>query len=135
MPIQPINPTGLVEPQGYVHVAVATGSKMIFLAGQVAQDADGNIVGVGDLAAQTEQALRNVATALDAAGATFADVAKTTIYVAGWRPEMTAALFEGMGRAAAELGVEPSRPVTLVGVESLAAPEILVEFDVTAVVA
>jgi enamine deaminase RidA (YjgF/YER057c/UK114 family) len=47
----------------------------------VAQDGEGNLVGAGDLAAQVEQAVMNVAAGLDAAGATFDDVAKTTIYV------------------------------------------------------
>ena len=77
MSVQLINPPGLVEPQGYTHVGVATGSRMVFLSGQVAQDAEGNVVGKGDLAAQTEQALRNVGLALAGAGATFLDVSKT----------------------------------------------------------
>ncbi len=133
MTINVINPAGLVEPQGYAHVATATGSRTVYLAGQVAQDVDGTVVGVGDLAAQTEQALVNVSIALAAASASFSDVAKTTIYVVGWKPELMGPLFEGLGRAAARLGIDPLRPTTLVGVEALATPEVLVEFDVTAV--
>ena len=56
----------------------------MFLAGQVAQDGDGQLVGPGDLAAQVEQAMLNVAAGLEAAGATFDDVAKTTLYVVDW---------------------------------------------------
>lgn len=133
MTIKVINPAGLVEPQGYAHVGFATGTRTVYLAGQIGQDADGTVVGVGDLAAQTEQALVNVSIALDAAGASFDDVAKTTIYVVGWTPEMMGPLFEGLGRVAARLEIDPVGPTTPVGVQALAAPEILVEFDVTAV--
>jgi enamine deaminase RidA (YjgF/YER057c/UK114 family) len=129
MTVTLINPDGLVEPQGYTHVAVAQGSRMIFLAGQVGQDAEGKVA--GDLAAQTEQALRNVGTALAAAGATFADVAKTTIYVVDWSPEKMGDLFAGLQRS----GVGSPGPTTLVGVAALASPDLLVEFDVTAVAA
>lgn len=133
MAIQTMNPAGLMTPQGYAQVAVATGGRTVYLAGQTAQDAEGNMVGVGDLAAQAEQAWINVATALEAAGATFADVAKTTMYVADWKPEKMEALFEGTGRVAARLGIDMNRPVTLIGVETLFSPDILVELDVTAV--
>ena len=133
MAIQTMNPDGLMTPQGFAHVAVAAGGRTVYLAGQTAQDAEGNMIGVGDLAAQTEQAWINVATGLEAAGATFADVAKITMYVVGWRPEMMEALLEGTGRVAARLGLDMDRPVTLIGVQTLFAPDILIELDVTAV--
>jgi enamine deaminase RidA (YjgF/YER057c/UK114 family) len=94
----------------------------VFVAGQVSQDATGTVVGEGDLAAQTEQALRNVLVALAGAGATFADVARTTIYVVDWRPAKMAELFEGLSRT--EIG-RPG-PTTLVGVAALADPRLLV---------
>ncbi len=131
MSVQLINPPGLVEPQGYTHVGVATGSRMVFLSGQVAQDAEGKVVGKGDLAAQTEQALRNVGRALAGAGATFQDVAKTTIYVVDWRPEKMADLVAGLQRS----GAGAPGPTTLVGVAALGDPDLLVEFDVIAVTA
>ncbi len=127
MAIELINPAGLVEPQGYTQVAVATGSRMVFVAGQVGQDAEGKVV--GDLAAQTAQALRNVGTALAGAGATYADVAKTTVYVVDWRPEKMADLVAGL--SSAEMG-RPG-PTTLIGVSALADPDLLVEIDVIAV--
>ena len=130
MAVTTINPPGLVEPQGYMQMSVATGSRMIFLSGQVGEDVNGQVVGVGDLAAQTEQALRNVDTALRAAGASYADVAKTTVYVVDWRPEKMADLVAGAERAA--LG--PIGATTLIGVAALADPDLLIEFDVTAVV-
>jgi enamine deaminase RidA (YjgF/YER057c/UK114 family) len=133
MAIQVLNPTGLVQPQGYAHVAVATGSRTVYIAGQVSMDVEGTTVGPGDLAAQTAQAFTNVSHALAGAGATFADVAKTTIYVVDWRPEKMGELMGGFGRVAAELGIDPLRPTTLIGVAALAAPDLLIEVEVTAV--
>jgi enamine deaminase RidA (YjgF/YER057c/UK114 family) len=134
MTVSLLNPPGLVEPQGYTHVSIATGTRMIFVAGQVAQDAAGEVVGPGDLATQTAQALVNVSIALEAAGATFADVAKTTIYVVGWRPEMMPALFEGLTRASAQVELGPPGPTTMIGVAALASPDLMVEIEVVAVV-
>lgn len=75
MPITLINLEGLPTVDLYRQVSVATGSKLVFISGQVARDADGVKVGDGDLAAQVEQCYLNVATALAAAGATFDDTA------------------------------------------------------------
>jgi enamine deaminase RidA (YjgF/YER057c/UK114 family) len=66
MTVTLIDPEGLPEVGIYRQVAVATGSKLVFVAGQIAKDADGRTVGPGDLAAQSEQAYLNVATALAA---------------------------------------------------------------------
>src|SRR5688572_26964319 len=74
MTIELLNPDGLPKPDVYRQVAVAQGSKIVFLSAQVARDADGNAVGIGDLAAQVDQALRNIATAVSAVGGSFADV-------------------------------------------------------------
>lgn len=134
MTIQTMNPPGLAVAQTHTQVAVARGSRTIYLAGQIGQDAQGRLVGAGDLAAQTEQALTNVGIALQAAGAGWADIAKMTIYVARWKPEQMGALAEGWGRVAARHGIAEQRPVTLIGVDMLFSPEVLVEFDVTAVV-
>jgi enamine deaminase RidA (YjgF/YER057c/UK114 family) len=99
----------------------------------LARTADGAPVGPGDLAAQTEQAFLNVATALAGAGATFADVAKLTVYVVDWEPSKMADFGEGAGRAAARLGVDPTTAATLIGVAALAEPDLLVEIDAVAV--
>lgn len=56
MSVELINPEGLSEPEGFAHVGVATGSRMVFMAGQVGRAADGTL-GDGDLAGQAEQAL------------------------------------------------------------------------------
>jgi enamine deaminase RidA (YjgF/YER057c/UK114 family) len=133
MTVEMLNPDGLVKPDAYRQVAIATGSRIVFLAGQVARDADGNQVGAGDLAAQTEQALRNVNTAVTGAGGTFADVAKLTLFVVGWTPDKMEALGQGIGRAVASLGVDPLKAATLIGVAALAEPDFLIEIDAIAV--
>ena len=133
MPVEKLNIPTLPEPQGFVHVGIAQGSKLVFLAGQVAQDGEGQLVGPGDLAAQMEQAMLNVAAGLEAAGATFEDVAKTTLYVVDWDESKLEALTAGFGRAAARLGGAALAPVTLVPVPALFRPGYLVEVDTTAV--
>lgn len=135
MPVELVNPAGLPVPGFYAQLAVATGSRTVYLSGQVARDATGQPVGAGDLAAQVEQALLNVATGLAAVGGSFDDVAKLTLYVVDWTPDELAALGEGVGRAAARLGVDPTEAVTLISVAGLSEPDLLVEVDATAVLA
>ena len=133
MPIELLNPVGLPEPEHYRQLAVATGTRTVYLSGQVARTADGSPVGPGDLAAQVEQAYRNVATALAAVGGSFADVAKLTVYVVDWTPDKLGALGAGVARFAADLGVDPVRPITLLGVTTLGEPDLLVEVEAVAV--
>lgn len=135
MPITLINPEGLPAVDLYRQVSVATGSKLVFIAGQVARDADGAEVGDGDLAAQVEQCYLNVATALAAAGATFDDVAKLTVYLVDWTPDKMSAFADGVARAAAKLGITATPPLTGIGVATLAEPDMLVEVEATAVIA
>ena len=127
------NPDGLPKIDVYRQVAIASGSKLVFVAGQVAWDAEGATVGVGDLAAQVEQCYLNVATAVGEAGGSFDDVAKLTFYVVGWTPDKMPPLLEGISRAAAKLGLTPVPPATLIGVAALDGPEHLVEIEATAV--
>ncbi|RFU88492.1 RidA family protein [Streptomyces triticagri] len=134
MSVTLLNPEGLPKPEVYRQLSVASGSKLVFLAGQVARDADGRPVGQGDLAAQVEQCYLNIATALAAIGASFDDVAKLTVYVVDWSPEKMPLLGEGVGRAAAKLGVDPVKPITLLGVAALGEPDLLIEVEATAVV-
>ncbi|MET8055734.1 RidA family protein [Streptomyces microflavus] len=133
MAITLLDPEGLPKVGVYRQVSVATGSKLVFIAGQVAWDADGTTVGAGDLAAQVEQCYLNIATALAGAGGSFDDVAKLTVYVVDWTPDKMAQFLEGAARAAAKLGVTPVPPGTLVGVAALDVPEHLVEIEATAV--
>ena len=129
-----INPENHLTVPLYHHVAVATGSRHVHIAGQVAWDAEGNLVAPGDLAGQVMQVYRNVAKALDAADASFHDVVRFTWYAAGWKRDMYDAFEEGVERARLEFDI-PTAPAALIGVEILFEPGILVEAEVTAVVA
>ncbi|NEA65080.1 RidA family protein [Streptomyces sp. SID12488] len=79
MSVERVNPVGLSPPAGFSHAVVATGSRLVFLAGQTALDADGKIVG-DTLPEQFERALGNLLAALHAAGGTPADLARVTVY-------------------------------------------------------
>ena len=79
MSAERINPPELSPPTGFSHAVVATGSRVVFLAGQTALDADGKVVGE-TLPEQFERALTNLLTALRAAGGTPADLARVTVY-------------------------------------------------------
>ena len=65
----------------YSHVVVAEGRRTVFVSGQLARDRDGNVVGKGDMGAQLRQVGENLRVALEAAGASLADLVKTTTYV------------------------------------------------------
>jgi enamine deaminase RidA (YjgF/YER057c/UK114 family) len=133
MTVTLVNPDGLPKPDVYRQLSIATGSKLVFLAGQVARDSEGRPVGAGDLAAQVEQAYRNIGTALNEVGGSFDDVAKLTIYVVDWHADKMPLLGEGVARAAAAMGVDPVKPITLLGVSALGEPDLLVEVEATAV--
>src|SRR5215472_3156019 len=79
MSIERVNPPSLPAPSGFSHAVVATGGRLVFLAGQTALDASGSIAGKS-LVEQFEQALKNLLTALDAAGGSPEHLASLTIY-------------------------------------------------------
>ncbi len=79
MELDRVNPPGLAKPSGFAHAVVATGGRVVFLAGQTALDQDGRIVGA-DVAGQFEQALANLLAALQAAGGSAEHLASLTIY-------------------------------------------------------
>jgi enamine deaminase RidA (YjgF/YER057c/UK114 family) len=134
MSVEKLNPPTIHEPEGFMHVSIARGSRLVFLAGQVSRATDGSLVGEGDLAAQTAQAMRNVAAGLEAAGATLEDVAKVTLYIVDWDESKMEQLMAGVMAAAGELGGAPVASSTLVPVARLFEPGYLIEIDVTAVV-
>ncbi|RKT84116.1 Enamine deaminase RidA, house cleaning of reactive enamine intermediates, YjgF/YER057c/UK114 family [Saccharopolyspora antimicrobica] len=134
MAVELVNPDCLPKPDAYRQLSIASGSKLVFLAGQVARDADGTPVGGGDFAAQVEQCYLNIGRALTEIGGSFDDVAKLTVYVVDWTPEKMPLLGEGVNRAAAKLGIDPVKPITLLGVAALGEPDLLVEVEATAVI-
>ncbi|GAA2248854.1 MULTISPECIES: RidA family protein [Kitasatospora] len=135
MPVKTIDPPELPTPYGWRQLAVGTGSRVVFLSGQTPRTAAGEPVGTGDLAAQTEQVYLNIAAGLAAAGATFDDVLRLTIYVKDWSLDKWDEIGVGVERAAARLGADLVKPTTLVGVATLAEPDFLIEIEATAIVA
>lgn len=133
MSVQLINPDGIVNLPVHHQMSMAQGSKLISLAGQVSWDADAQLVGKGDLTAQTEQAYLNVAQALRAMGASTRDITRVTVYVVGMNPENQKHVMDGRQRAADRLGVDFQHPGTFVGVTSLWHPDYLIEIEATAV--
>jgi enamine deaminase RidA (YjgF/YER057c/UK114 family) len=132
MAIELRNIPGRPEPQGFSHVSIATGGRLIHMAGQVGTDESGDVV-TGGLAAQAERAMLNVGLALEEAGATEADLVKLTAYVVHWDPSMYPDFGAGM-LAAREKRPGPPVPATVIGVHSLFEPEMLIEIEGVAVV-
>jgi len=127
MAITLVNPAGLPQVDLYRQVSIATGSQLVFIAGQVAQDAE------ADFVTQVEQCYLNVATALAEVGGSFENVVKLTVYVVDWTPDNMPLFVEGVARASAKLGVALVPPLTGVGVTALAGPGLLVEVEATAI--
>ncbi len=130
MTIEKINPPALPVPSGYTQVIASRGSRTIYIAGQVAVDAIGNVVAPGDVIGQASRAFANVRSAVTAAGGTVADIVKVTWYVVGYRPEMLPAL----ARARRDIFGDHEPASTLVGVAALANPQYLVEVEAIAVI-
>jgi len=124
-----VNPPELHPAPGFSHVSIAEGTKVLHLAGQVALDQQFGIVGGSDLGEQTKAAMLNVELALKAAGATWDDVVRRTIYTL--HPTeyaaITAAIDEVTGGAD-----HPAQ--TIVGITGLAVEGLLIEIECTAVV-
>lgn len=132
MAVELRNSDKLPPPAGYSHASIATGDRIIHLAGQIGTDVDGNHR--DGLSAQTEQALLNLADALTGTSdATLDDLVKLTVYVVGWKQSMMGDLFAGLA-AAGTVSPMPVVPITLVGVQSLFLDESLVEIEGVAVV-
>lgn len=134
MAITFIDPDGLARVDVQRQVSVATGSKLVFIAGQVAWDEEGRTVGEGDLAAQLEYCYLKIGIALAAVGGSFNDVAKLTIYVVDWTQDKYPLVLEGIARASAKLGITPAPPVSLLGISAGFTPDLMVEVEATAVI-
>lgn len=128
-----ISPQDMLQQTPYHHVAVATGTTHVHVAGQVGQRGN-EPVAAGDLSAQVAQALRNTALGLAGAGASFSDVVRLTFYVTRWTPDKIEAFMAGVQTVAEEVGLPmPMPPASLIGVEVLFEPDVLVEVEATAV--
>lgn len=130
--LQFLNPSDLPTPPGYTQVVVARPGRTVYVAGQVALDRDGRLVGEGDFLAQCRQTFANVGRALAAAGADFSHVVKLTTFVT----DMSALVHFRTARDEV-LGPAISAPPpasTLVQVQRLFRPEFLIEIEAVAVV-
>jgi enamine deaminase RidA (YjgF/YER057c/UK114 family) len=126
--IERTNAPGLSQPPGYSHVVIASGRRLVTTAGAVPLDAEGNLVGAGDLLVQARQTLENLVLALEAVGATAQDVIKITVYVvAGERADLSA-----VWDAVQQSGIAKAAS-TLLGVSMLAVEGQLVEIEAIAV--
>lgn len=127
------NPPDVHTPSGYSHVAEVTGGKLLYIAGQVALDAAGNLAGQDDFAAQVRTVFANLKAALALAGATFHDVIKLNYYCAD-SVDLSAHL--PVLRQIRDSYVNVSAPPasTFVVVRRLVRPEWLIEVEAVAVV-
>ncbi|MGM9380532.1 RidA family protein [Streptomyces antibioticus] len=121
-----VNPPELSPPTGFSHAVVATGSRLVFLAGQTALDTDGKIVG-DTLPDQFARALTNLLTALKAAGGSPADLARVTVYVTDV-PAYRAHAAE-LGRVWRESAGRDYPAMAVIGVVRLWDEKALVEVD------
>jgi enamine deaminase RidA (YjgF/YER057c/UK114 family) len=124
-----INPPGLTKPTGYTHVVLAADGRTVYIAGQVAFDSTGAVVGAGDFRAQAERVFANLRIALASVGGTFSDIVKTTTYVTDVSNAVV--LREIRGKY-----LDPARPPanSLIPVATLARPDLLLEIEAIAVV-
>jgi enamine deaminase RidA (YjgF/YER057c/UK114 family) len=124
------SPKTLIPPAGYSHIAKVNRGTIVYLAGQVASDASGKLVGEGNFEAQAEQVFRNLKIAVEAAGGTMADIVKLNIYLVA---EVDQAEVPKL-RAIRNRYVNTEKPPasTLVVVSRLAQPGWLIEIEAVA---
>ncbi len=123
-----LSPKSIPDPRPrYTQGILAEGKRLLFIAGQTGVDADNNVVGKGDVAAQTEQVLKNMKAVLDEAGASFADIVKITTYITDPR------FRDGLNPARLKYFGDNPPASTLVVVSGLADPDYLVEIEAIAV--
>ncbi|MEN3356619.1 MAG: hypothetical protein V7637_601 [Mycobacteriales bacterium] len=131
--IDRLNPDGMHATPGYAHVTTTERRRLVFLAGQVPLAGDGSLVGEDDLPAQVAQVVRNIGSALAAAGATPHDVVRTVIYVVSDQRADLAAVWTAL--RSSPFAPALTTASTLLGVARLGFAGQLVEVDVTAALA
>jgi enamine deaminase RidA (YjgF/YER057c/UK114 family) len=127
-----LSPATLPPPVGYSHIAKVNKGTLIYLAGQVSSDASGALIGEGNFEAQAEQVFRNLKLAVEAAGATMADIVKMNVYIVA---EVDQAEVPRL-RAIRDRHVNTASPPasTLVFVGRLARPGWLIEIEAVAAI-
>ena len=122
------NPDTLFSPPGYSQLVEVTGGKLVFLAGQIALDKAGSLVGAENFAAQADQVFRNLSAAIESRGGTLTDLIKFTMFITDMAN--VAALREVRDRHLA--GIKNPPASTLVQVSALFRPEFLIEIEAVA---
>jgi enamine deaminase RidA (YjgF/YER057c/UK114 family) len=117
---------------GFSHAVESTGNRIVHLAGQVAWDDAGALVGANDLAAQCAQVFRNLTKVLSECDLTPADVVRLRTYVVDYSPDKLGVIAAAIGKF---YGDTTPAANTLLGVSSLAMPDFLIEVEATAVAA
>lgn len=125
-----LNPPALGTPPGYSQVVEVNTQRLIFVSGQTALDAAGNVVGKGDFAAQAAQVFANLAVALEATGCTAANLVKLTVFLRDM--ENLGTYREARNRFFATVTPVAAPAVTLVEVSRLYGPEFLIEIEAVA---
>ena len=127
--VQHINPEGLSKNPAFSQIVTTQGNgKTIHIGGQDAVNSNGEIIGKGDIATQTEQVMKNLQTALLACGATFDHLVKLSIYMVQGQN-----LYSGFQVSQKYLGhLENPPAISVLIVAGLAHPDFLVEIDATA---
>ena len=125
-----LNPAGSPTPKSYHHVVTTKPGKLIFLSGQVAFDSDRNIVGEGDVIAQTRQAMDNLKSAVETGGGQISDIVQITTHVVNYD---TTQLEDITGTIAEFFRPECLPTNTLVGISSLSTEGLLIEIGGMAV--
>ncbi len=127
-----ISPSTLSKPAGYSHVVTIEGGKLIVLSGQISLNAAGELVGQGDFAAQTRQVFVNIGLALEAVGASYADIIKLTYYIVDYKGEYRQTLLDIRDEF---IPTTNSPASTLIGIQTLALPDLIIEIEATAAIA
>lgn len=126
-----LNPEQVFDPKMFTHTVAVTGGKLVYVSGQVSYDRAGNVVGKGDMRAQCERIFESLGYCLAVAGATFGDIIKLNGYMVNSNPDAVRIYREVRARF-----LNPARlpASTLVGVERLVHPDLLLEVEVIACV-
>ena len=132
MAIQHINPDSMMETPVFSQAVVTSGSgKTIYIGGQNAVNEKGEVIGKGDIAAQTEQVMKNILTALEACGATMKDVVKLNIFITQGQDAQ-----KGFEASQKFMPKDAQPPViTALYVAGMGNPDFLLEIDAVAFVA
>jgi len=132
MPFELLNPKGLERAVGYAHVAKVTGGNIVYVAGQAPFDENSQIVGKGDFIAQFAQVIRNLKTAVEAAGGRPDQYAVLTMYITDLQAYLNNR--KSLGEAYREVFGKYFPAITLVQVRSLYNPDCMVEISGIAVI-